>query len=273
MQNNKILHATSIFAASVLLASTPWTFAETTTNKSSGQVNVGFIVEDFNWREELDNGISLEESGPLFGISLDGNAPLSPASPWKLYFRAEIYAGSVDYDGFLISIDGDVEPYKSDTFYLGTVGDLDMSYDLLPSNSTELRPFAGLGSRYWLRSLDDDGGVGYDEYWLTMYARLGARVHYHKNESTEFYVVAALVAPFYNNEIAVDVPLADGDIELEPKEETGLYVEAGCNLRTLGIAVFYEQLNFGESDLDDSGNFFQPESEMELLGLRVSIPL
>ncbi len=237
---------------------------------SENSFALSLMVNDFTWEENLP-GLSLEENGPLIGLHAQGQVKMAPSLVSFLY--GELYAGTVDYDGFLIGLDGLVTPYKSETTYAGFSGAWDLGYDLLGEKPVHVYPFAGLGMHYWLRSLDDDGGYGYDEYWLTMYGRVGLRVHWMANSNTEFYASGALIAPFYNYEEAVGIPLAGGDddVELEPKEELGFQVEAGMNYQRLHLSVFHESMTFGQSDLDDSGQFFQPESTREVTGVRAGL--
>lgn len=246
-----------------------WLIATTGARDLYADVAVSLVLQDFTWTEELPNGLSLEENGALFGVRIETEIPhRSPG--WRSRLSGEGYAGTVDYDGFLIGIDGSITPYESETTYLGVAGSWDVGYGLALSPELTTEPFVGLGTHYWLRSLDDDEGFGYDEFWLTMYGRAGLRFGWRPATDTEWFASAAVLLPFYNYEWAVDVPLAsgDGDVELEPEEETGWQVEAGLNLGPWHAAVFHTYMDFGRSDLDDTGQFFQPASTREVTGLR-----
>jgi len=235
-----------------------------------GSFSLSLVAQDLNWKEDLNDGTFLEESGILLGLSLDGSSSL--ASQLALHYRAQIYGGTVDYDGFIINLNGGKQPYKSDTTYYGLVGDLDASMNLSNNEQMQLRPFAGIGTRYWLRKLDDGGRFGYDEYWLTVYGRAGLRVHVISSPATAWHLMAAVILPFYNYEWAVNVPFTpDDSIELEPKEKTGYQVEGGVTHGRLAVAVFYEALDFGQSNPDKTGVFYQPASEMRLIGVRAGI--
>jgi hypothetical protein len=234
------------------------------------EVTVSLSIQDYTWTEELPNGLSLEENGGLFGVRIETELPhRTPA--WRSRLVGEGYAGTVDYDGFLIGIDGSISPYESETTYLGVAGSWDIGYGRPLSPDVTAEPFAGIGTHYWLRSLDDEEGFGYDEFWLTMYGRLGLRIGWRTAADTELFAAAVLLLPFYNYEWAVDVPLAagDGDVELEPEEETGWETEAGLNHGSWHAAVFHTSMDFGQSDLDDTGQFFQPASTREVTGLRI----
>ncbi|HMO49671.1 MAG TPA: hypothetical protein PKE26_02780 [Kiritimatiellia bacterium] len=228
------------------------------------------IVQDFTWREDVGQPLRLKESGWLYGIGVNGR--LRQPERWQLHYRAQFYGGEVDYDGFLQYLDGRVEPYQAETRYLGAVGDLDASFLLNEGDAIPVRPFIGIGTRYWLRELDKREGFGYDEYWLTIYGRLGLNIEVPESSARTWFLSMALVVPVYNYEWAVDVPLLpDDNIELKPKRKLGQHLEAGVRGQRFQAALFYEALNFGQSDLDRSGMFFQPASEKRLAGLRVGM--
>lgn len=250
-----------------LLAATVFMLA---TESTRALVTASLTLQDFTWTEKLPSGLSLEETGGLIGLRLETDLPhRSPG--WRSHLAGDVFAGTVDYDGFLIGIDGSITPYESETTYLGVAGSWDVGYRVALSPEFAVEPFLGLGAHYWLRSLDDDEGFGYDEYWLTLYGRAGIRFGWQTAPETELYAAAAALLPFYNYEWAVDVPLAqgDGDVELEPKEKTGWEIEAGLDHGSWHAAVFHSYMDFGRSDLDDTGQFFQPASTREVTGLRV----
>jgi hypothetical protein len=236
--------------------------------RATNTVSGGIELQSFNWKEQFGDDLELEESGALFGLSLLGRKDYP--SPLALHYRVLGYGGTVDYDGFLMSLDGGIAPYASETSYLGLAGDLDVSYHLASPGEWELRPFVGFGSAGWLRSLDNTEGYGYDEYWLSLAGRAGLRVDVEQNDRLRWHLMAALVAPFRNFEWVVDVPLApDSTIELTPKNEIGYQLDAGFTYQRWTLSVYYEAMDFGQSDLDDSGLFFQPASERRVAGLRL----
>ena len=238
--------------------------------QGKGTINVSLVLQDFNWQEDLTDGTSLEESGIIPGLAIDGHSALE--SDLALHYRAQLFAGTVDYDGYIISLDGTKEPYKSDTRYYGINGDFDASLNIADSQEMQVRPFGGIGSRFWLRELDYGGQFGYDEYWLTIYMRMGCRFQYIGHTGNRWYALAALKLPVYNYEWVFNIPFApDEEVELKPKKKTGYQLEAGMSHGRLVIAVFYEALNFGKSDPDKTNTFFQPASEMRLAGIRAGI--
>lgn len=257
--------------AAVWLHAVPIARAATGVTPQGPRVGLALQVSDFTWKEELPGGLSLEENGPLFGLQLHGHLPLS--SQWTGYWQGEFFAGVVDYDGYLYDLDGRIYPYSAETTYAGVAGAWDVGYDIVAYSGTEIAPFLGLGAHYWLRSLDDDEGFGYDEYWLTLYGRAGLRAAWRVTPGTEVFASGAALLPFFNYEWAVDVPLSESedDIELEPKERAGYQFEAGINHDPLHVAVFHEYMEFGQSDVDDTGQFLQPESTREVTGLRVGV--
>lgn len=227
------------------------------------------VAKDFNWKEYF-GGLELEESGTLLGVGFHGATRFDDS--WQFDYRAEVYAGSVDYDGYIQWDDGSLTPARSETDYAGLNGDIDLSFDLSGSEGPAFRPFGGIGARYWLRSLDNSQGLGYDEYWSTLYLRAGLRVESPAGRNPGWFLAAALIAPVHTDETATDVPGSYGeDIDLSPKEEPGFQLEAGLRSDTWMISVFHERMKFGESDLDASGQYYQPESEMRLSGVRAGV--
>jgi hypothetical protein len=227
------------------------------------------VLRDFTWQEDFTPDLELEESGLLIGLRLAVDLPAGPA--WRLRAQGEFYVGDVDYDGFLFNALGQVRPYTSTTRYAGVGGTLDAAYPLFTRSDWTLLPLAGLGAEYWLRRLDDGGESGYDEYWLTLFARLGARIEHTLQADALLFAEAAFILPFFNYEWAVDVPLADDTIELEPGEETGYRFEAGFHQGRFALTFFHERISFAESPPDSTGNFFQPASRRELTGLQAGL--
>ena len=230
--------------------------------------DIHVLLQNFEWTEDV-SPLTLEESGTLAGFGIAGRTRF-PGS-LHLHFLGKFYAGSVDYDGFLQSVDGSITPYAAETDYSGSLGHLDLSLPLVSREAMEVRPLIGLGGHMWHRALDKSEGYGYDEYWLTVYGRAGVLIDYALDANTKLYGSVAALLTFLNDESAENVPLSSGPIDLEPGEKSGLQAEAGLRFKRLSLAVFHEQFNFGASDLDDSGLFFQPASEMRVTGIRAGV--
>ncbi|HMP89086.1 MAG TPA: hypothetical protein PJ991_02735 [Kiritimatiellia bacterium] len=252
--------------ASVFLA-VP-TFSET--NHSKGVFDLTLVVQDKNWKEDLNNGKNLEESGILIGLAASGHTSL--LSTRAFHYLGMVYGGTIDYDGYIIDLSGNMTPYKSETSYGGLLGEFDVSWNMLDADDMQARPFVGAGSRFWLRQLDDGGIYGYDEYWLTIYARAGLIISFQPGPDTTWYASGALILPVYNYEWVLNVPFApDDQIELKPRKRTGYRLESGIRHGRFTAALFHEALDFGQSPPDKSGVFYQPASEMRLTGIRAGI--
>ncbi len=258
-------------AASLLATLAALTAHATTTSEplAPAQFNVHLTLEHFRWNEYTEGTELLEERGPLFGIGISAVKPLNP----KLDFegRGRLFFGTVDYDGAVFAADGSSIPYKSDTLYRGIELEGDLATTIPTSSGLDLRPFAGLGLRYWLRSLDTKsdgktGEFGYDEYWATfqVIAGLEARI-------SSFYARGSIRAPFYNHE-SVDFGSGSSDVNLEPGKRVSLAGELGYQVSRYTIALYAESLEFSKSDFDDkTGMFFQPESKARIYGLRAGL--
>lgn len=237
-------------------------------SRSTAIITLSPVVQSFTWREYFDDGTSLKEDGYLFGLNADIMVDFSERV--RFYVQSMIYGGSVDYDGYTVNIFGESRPYRSDTGYFGMQSDFDLGYDVFADAAIEVQPFLGIGIRDWVRSLDEDGRTGYDEHWWSIHGRAGIRLEHRGEQGRRWYLFAALIMPIDNEETAEDVPLArDDDIELEPEQRLGYQAEAGVLADRIQVALFYEELNFGKSDVDSTGGYYQPKSEKNVAGLKI----
>ncbi len=198
-------------------------------------------------------------------------------SNWVHRFRTnriEGFAGEVDYDGAVFNEEGDTRPYRSDTAYGGVGGETLLSFALFQSGGLTFYPEVGAGAQYWLRQLDVDGDAGYDEYWLTAYGVAGLRLEADAGNGSTLFLRGAILIPFYNDEEVENIGFDGvGNVSLEPETEIGYTAEAGIMMNSFTVSAFYEYLEFGESDLDDTGRFFQPDSETTRIGVKAGIKL
>jgi hypothetical protein len=225
-------------------------------------------LERFEWTETMHGARFVKEEGPLGGLG--GRVQLDfDGAPFGLYGMGEVYAGEVDYDGFLQTADGLI-PAESETAYEGMMLEAGVVIDVRMTPSIVLQPFAGLGAHAWERDLQGVGG--YVETWSTVYAAFGAALRLATGPQGEVFGLGAWV-PALHNEEEVDLRRVGGpsSVDLEPKEESGFRAEAGFRVRSFYVSLYYENMSFGESELDRSGRFLQPDSEAEMIGLRGGI--
>lgn len=235
------------------------------------------LAEQFEWKETYQGQQLLKESGPLFGAGGDLGARM--ADPFWLEGRGELFLGNVDYDGVLMSEKGDLTPYKTTTEYVGFKIDGDVACKLSLSPSLHVKPFAGLGARTWVRTLDTAlsdryiGEYGYSESWTTVYGIVGCGGGIMLNRTSELSARLEARLPLSNTE-TVDLSNQGGpsDLELKPGKQASYYAEATLSVSHLTASLFVETLNFSESPLDSRANvFFQPESKATMVGGKIGV--
>lgn len=229
---------------------------------------IGMQALQWRWTEEDDDGRRLlEEEGPLLGLRLQGGRVVGPAG---IAGRLDAFAGEVDYDGRTQL----GEPVRTTTEYYGLQAEVDAERARGPA----LIPFAGLGARGWWRRIDNTSrfSEGYDEAWLTAYARLGLRAEAVGSGNARGYVSAAAIAPFYNR-VRYGLSFGDGrdDVTVSPGRDVGMDLEAGVAWPRTRVALLYRVLPFKRSDAESVAPYevYQPESRGTVLGVQVAVTL
>jgi len=235
------------------------------------------LAEQFEWKETYQGQQLLKESGPLFGAGGDLGANM--AGPFWIEGRGELFLGTVDYDGVLMSEKGELTPYKTTTEYVGLKIDGDVACKLPLSPSLHVRPFAGIGAKTWVRTLDTGlsdrymGEYGYSESWTTVYAIVGCGGGIMIGRTSELSARLEARLPFSNSEV-VDLTNQGGpsDLELKPGKQASYYAEATLTVSHLTASLFVETLNFSESPPDSrEAVFFQPESKSTMVGGKLGL--
>ncbi|MHC5040301.1 MAG: hypothetical protein ACYTHM_23575, partial [Planctomycetota bacterium] len=162
-------------------------------------------------------------------------------------------------------------PVDSETDYLGFKIEADMCFRLFQGRFS-VRPLAGLGLRWWERGINSSqssiGPVsGYVERWLSFYGRLGGRGILAIRARSRLFLEFVLKIPLYNAEtVLLDYALpGQSDIHLRPGLALSLLLQLGVKIEVFKAHLFYELLNFTESDVDDG--FVQPRSVGHLFGI------
>lgn len=224
-------------------------------------------ISYLSWEETVDGDRLVSEDGPLWGAGIQLRHDLSTAM--ILDAKLELFGGLVNYDGAVFDADGTSEPYDGETGYLGVSGDATLIFPVLPASAkASAQPALGIGFHRWVRELDQGGDYGYDETWTTIYLRGGLEAIVF-NDYADWYGQAFLILPLSNDEDVDNLGLVGANaISLEPEKEPGLSLVIGRRNDRWDLALTLDYLHFGESDLDASGLFFQPESEWLRLGAR-----
>ncbi len=227
----------------------------------------------FEWTERAEGrGTLLEEEGTLLGLGLAGN--LCQRGALRLPARAELFAGEVTYDGSTQL----GSALHTTTLYVGGKIEAEGERAWSLSEGLAAGPLAGLGLRSWLRRLDNSerNSTGYDEAWLTAYARLGAFAEgaTAATPTSPWRVEAGLHLPFYNTAYySLESPLTSETASVSPGLKPSLFAEASVRGAGWFASLRFEELLFGASDPEPLPPFeiFQPESEGRLVSLQAGL--
>lgn len=234
-------------------------------------------VESFTWKEHVAGRKLLEESGKLYGIGMLYTNDAKSVLGFK--GRAELFGGTVDYDGHVMNIlTGELTPSKTDTSYLGVKLEGDIGYRHTAITNFVVEPFAGLGYHGWRRDIKDSfvpalgvTAFGPNEVFHTIYGRLGARGNYKIAEKTNIFLEGGAKLPIWNKQLAEIQP--GYVVTLKPDRQIAAFAEVGIQHKRLKASLYYEGVRFGQSPKVETaiGLVFQPESKADMFGARVGI--
>lgn len=234
-------------------------------------LDVGVFIQDYKWAEYGDDGgRMLEETGNLFGMSLD-YASRREKIGWRTGGR--FFLGEVDYDGRTWS---DI-PVTTDVFYFGFRGYADAAPVYRLDMGLGLTPFLGLGAELWLRDLEDtrtpDGAAvnGAREWWGCVYGRLGLGLDYPVAEDMVVFMEAGAKLPIYARNEAEFRLDGDPTVGLEPEMDFSGFGCVGFRWKAWGIRLSYDSLRFDRSDTESAGHYalYQPDSESDVTTLEI----
>lgn len=264
-----------------LLGATPATAA------SFGGVEEWYLypsLQYFTWEEFSNGGRLLKESGVLAGFGAAVHINLlrtESAGDLTLRGRGELFGGVADYDGQTTGGGPGLEelPVKTGTDYFGAKQEADVGWRF-PAAPVNMEPFAGLGYRWWLRSIrnssthDNSGNLvrvqGYDEWWQTVYARLGVRGSHPVSGELRIFAEGGAKYPLYSRNEA-DFP-GVGTVILEPGGAWSGFAEAGFRYRSFRQSFYYEGFRFSQSPavrVRKGVGLLQPKSDSDIFGITV----
>jgi len=235
-------------------------------SENTRRVDFGIWVQDNKWSEYTDDGNKLlEETGNLYGLTCD-IASTENIVGWRSSIN--FFLGEMEYDGRTWT---DI-PVKTDVLYMGTKFYVDAVPGYRFDSSLWIKPFAGLGGEFWLRSLDDtrtsDGDPvrGAEEWWGCVYGRLGLGLEYPLAEEIAVFAEGGVKLPIYaRNEVN---PFVSGSPSagLEPEQDFSGFGKIGLRWKQWGVKISYDSLRFNRSDAVSSGlsYLFQPRSESDV---------
>lgn len=229
----------------------------------------------FQWEEYHAGQRLLRETGPLFGfgavVGLE-SPPLVTGNTLTFKARAELFGSVVDYDGHTQPPES--LPDKTDVTYFGTKYEVDLGWKYT-FGAMSLEPFAGGGVRWWLRDLQDStttdtGGnlvhvTGYQEDWVSAYARLGLRGGFYVAPDFRIFAEAGAKYPFYTTN-STDFP-GVGSVTVKPGGRWSAFAEVGAQYRWFRPSIFYEGFRYADSP--PSMGLFQPKSDSDIIGVNL----
>ena len=217
-------------------------------------------LEYFHWNERISGSDFVNESGALTTVGYQRQIGIER-------FRAELFGGTVHYEGGDQTDSGAVIPMSSNTGYLGVRGEYEMV--LAPAAWEGRFAFlAGLGTRFWIRDLhdgsDDQGNPvdGYQESWWTIYPYLGVETHWRLANEMELYSESRIGATAMTYQFA--------SINYRPLwPQPGIFANMEIGLRgpRFFLAGRVEVMSWSPSSVVEDS--YQPNSVMFTAGGRV----
>ncbi len=217
--------------------------------------------EYFHWRERFDGADFVNEYGLLLTLGYQRRVGAER-------YRAELFGGTMHYDGGAQFEDGSTEPLISKTGYLGLRGEYDFMIE--PDWWPKASLLVGVGTRFWFRDLRDgvtESGIpvtGYQEMWWTIYPYLGIETRRVLTNGPEFYASSRIGCTALTYEHATFF-----DAVLYPKAGITGQLEAGLRGRHFFCSAISEVLTWRQSAI--ARGALQPESTLFTVGLKAGV--
>jgi hypothetical protein len=258
------MNKVSTIVAITILTITFSFFSVYSSAAASNEYDVYFKVESFTWKEFAESGEQrLKESGPIYGIG--ASAKSSIAGSLTLKGKAELFGGSVDFDGQTLT----GTSVETDTDYAGVKIEVDGGWKIMVKEVYFLEPFAGFGGMGWKRNIASTGNTDeFEETWKSFYSRLGIRGNRFYPNHVRVFAEAGVRIPLHN-ETKIEGPGFDATVE--PGNRASAFVEIGLKWKKFKITVTYEGLRFAKSDTKTVNNIpvSQPKSEANIFGVNI----
>ena len=225
-------------------------------------------LQYFTWKDNTTPRQVLE-NGLMYGLG--GGARLNflqtNSGALTVALKAELFGGDISYDGQL----QDGSPTLTDVIYLGTKEEANLGWRFPLGTAAAIEPFGGLGYRWWLRSLQGEGG--YPEKWSSYYAKSGVRWSWSVTPDLKLFISGGALYPF-DSDNRVDFPGA-GKVTVYPRGEWSGFAESGMRYGGLRATFFYEGLRYAQSDPvaafstfeNKTIHLFQPTSSSDVFGV------
>lgn len=226
------------------------------------------FAEDLTWKEIFQGAQVVEEKGDTYGAG----AVVTFESGSSVYrVKGEYFQGSGDATGVSSGVSWATEVNEYGFKLEGDGG------WRIPIGRASIVPNLGLGYRWWRRTYENSATVSeLLEKWHTVYFKAGALAEYDVGGGGGFvpYVEAAVrLGIFTNNEINY----LGSRVSMNPGGRITPYAEAGLKLSFLKGAVYYERIEFAQSDaapapgLPPGMGLAQAEVKADIFGVRVGL--
>lgn len=242
-------------------------------NLSHAAMEGGLGVEHFDWKEFDGSGSQLlKEFGPRLALNFNWTQDKKDDKGLLFGYRGKLYGGTVRYNGATFG----GTPVVTDTEYLGMSheGQAIFRYDYARG---KLDYAIGLGWDNWRRSIRNDAlNLDQIEDYNIYYLRLGAS--YDHPGKSGLHGGAGIKHTLHATE---DAHLNDLGYRQNPTINPGksltAYAELGYRLSNTkwDLVGYYDSYTFSASDpvttqtsLGSNVQFYQPKSEMKLLGFK-----
>jgi len=236
--------------------------------------DVGGGVEHYQWIE-YPTGYSgnPKESGGRAALFVnwtqEGDRGLLMA------WRAKLYAGTVNYDTYVISTGAPVST-KTDYSGVASEGQMFYRYDL-GASAYKLDQLGGLGLDFWRRHIRS--GVEQIEDYSVLFLRAGLRLTKSRPEAG-FHGEWGLKYPVATQENAhLDTLGYTSNPSISPKGAVSVYAEVGYRINArFDVVGYHDSWRFKRSDdvmtTDTSGTAWlihQPKSNMDAFGIKLLV--
>lgn len=226
------------------------------------------FAEQLKWREFFQGTRLLEEKGDRYGAG----ATAAFESGFSVYrLKGEYFQGTGDAEGPPGAFSWATE-IKEYGFKLEGDGGW-----RIPIGRASIVPNMGLGYRWWRRDYENSATVdGWLERWHTVYFKVGALAEYDVGGGGRFvpYAEAALRIGVFNNN---EMDHLGSKVSTNPGGRVTPYAEAGLKLSMLKGAVYYERIEFAQSDpvpapgLPPGFGLVQLEVKANIFGARLGL--
>jgi hypothetical protein len=225
--------------------------------------SLGASAEHFKWKETTQPAV--KETGLRWALDLTWFQSREPGASAEYNLR--FYAGNVDYNGAFLFTG---TPASDETRYRGFTNELRLVYRM---EQSPVDFVGGLGWDHWSRKFSSNQQ---EETWDIVYAKLGAS--YNATAKQGPLASAGLKYPVWTRENAHLTQLGfDSNPRLHPGRSLSFYGTLGYRFNpSWDVMAFYDSFRFKRSDVEfvsvggvPAGGVLQPESRMDVIGLKV----